>query len=93
MTNPRLVLVVEDDPKIAQLLLDDLRADGFDATTVGDSQVALRQIEQLPPAPVILDLMLPGVCRAVRRAEGHLPATVPPWQVDDEGLRIAWQSQ
>lgn len=69
---PRRVLVVEDDAKIAQLLLDYLRSEGFDASSVADGQVALRQIEAVPPAVVILDLMLPGldgisVCKAVRR--------------------------
>lgn len=71
MTAPR-VLVVEDDPKIARLLVDYLRADGFDADAEGDGRIALQRIEQAPPAAVVLDLMLPGldglgVCRAVRR--------------------------
>ena len=66
------VLVVEDDAKIAQLLVDYLRADGFVATSVHDGAQALRQIQQTPPSAVLLDLMLPGldgmeVCRAVRQ--------------------------
>jgi two-component system response regulator BaeR len=72
MTAARRVLVVEDDTKIAQLLLDYLRNDGYDASAVADGQHALTQIEQALPAVIILDLMLPGldglgVCRAVRR--------------------------
>lgn len=68
----RRVLVVEDDAKIAQLLLDYLNSDGFEASSVADGRLALRQIEQAPPSLVILDLMLPGldgisVCKAVRR--------------------------
>jgi two-component system, OmpR family, response regulator BaeR len=68
----RRVLVVEDDAKIAQLLLDYLHSDGFEASSVADGQIAPRQIEQSPPSIVILDLMLPGldgisVCKAVRR--------------------------
>ena len=71
-TAPRRVLVVEDDAKIAQLLLDYLRSEGFDASAVADGQVALRQIEAAPPSVIVLDLMLPGldgisVCKAVRR--------------------------
>jgi two-component system response regulator BaeR len=70
--NPRRVLVVEDDPKIARLLADYLGRDGFDAATMADGQMALSLIEQSVPALVILDVMLPGmdgmsVCRAVRR--------------------------
>jgi two-component system, OmpR family, response regulator BaeR len=72
MNSLRRVLVVEDDAKIAQLLLDYLRNEGFEADAVADGQLAVQQIEQAPPALVILDLMLPGldglgVCRAVRR--------------------------
>jgi two-component system, OmpR family, response regulator BaeR len=72
MTAMRRVLVVEDDAKIAQVLLDYLRNEGFDAESVADGKLALQQIEQAPPALVILDLMLPGldgigVCRAVRQ--------------------------
>ena len=68
----RRVLVVEDDPKIAQLLLDYLRNEGYDADAHADGLAALREIERAPPSAVILDLMLPGldgigVCRAVRR--------------------------
>jgi len=57
-TAPRRVLVVEDDAKIAQLLLDYLRSEGFDASAVADGQVALRQIEAAPPSVIVLDLML-----------------------------------
>ena len=72
MTSLRPILVVEDDAKIAQLLLDYLRQDGFDASSVADGLLALQQIEVTKPSLVILDLMLPGldgigVCRAVRR--------------------------
>jgi two-component system response regulator BaeR len=67
----RRVLVVEDDAKIAQLLLDYLRSDGFEADAVGDGQHALDMVRQSVPAAIVLDLMLPGldglgVCRAVR---------------------------
>jgi two-component system, OmpR family, response regulator BaeR len=72
MTSLRRVLVVEDDAKIAQLLVDYLRNEGFEASAVADGQLALDQIKAAPPALVILDLMLPGldgisVCRAVRK--------------------------
>jgi two-component system response regulator BaeR len=59
----RRILVVEDDPKIARLLVDYLGRDG---------QLALTHIERATPALIVLDLMLPGLdgmslCRAVRR--------------------------
>jgi two-component system response regulator BaeR len=71
-TNGRRVLVVEDDPKIARLLLDYLGRDGFDAVAIADGKAALSEIERSIPALILLDLMLPGldgmsICRAVRR--------------------------
>jgi two-component system response regulator BaeR len=72
MTPGRRVLVVEDDPRIAQLLLDYLRHDGHDARTLADGQLALAEIRHAAPDLLILDLMLPGLdgvslCRAVRQ--------------------------
>jgi two-component system response regulator BaeR len=65
-------MVVEDDAKIAALLLDYLRADGLAASHVGDGLEAVRRVQAERPAALILDLMLPGldgvgVCRAVRQ--------------------------
>lgn len=74
MTDTRLsrVLVVEDDVKIAQLLLDYLRSEGYEATSVSDGRAGLLQVQTAPPDLLILDWMLPGmdgieVCKEVRR--------------------------
>jgi two-component system response regulator BaeR len=66
------VLVVEDDPKIAQLLLDYLKAEGLSAHSVADGRLAVQHAQQHRPAVILLDVMLPGldgmgVCRAVRQ--------------------------
>jgi two-component system, OmpR family, response regulator BaeR len=68
----RHVLVVEDDVKISQVLLDYLRDGGFEASAIANGKMALELIKKTPPALVILDLMLPGldgigVCRGVRQ--------------------------
>jgi two-component system, OmpR family, response regulator BaeR len=65
------VLVVEDDRKISELLLNYLRADGYQTTPAYDGHDAVRHITQQAPDVVILDWMLPGmdgigVCKAVR---------------------------
>lgn len=67
----RRVLVVEDDRKIAELLLNYLRASGFEAEAAYDGREALQRIAHSAPDAVILDWMLPGqdgiaVCKAVR---------------------------
>jgi two-component system, OmpR family, response regulator BaeR len=72
MTASRHVLVVEDDPKIAQLLLDYLQQEGYAASVVANGHIALQRIKAAPPTLLILDVMLPGmdgveVCRAVRQ--------------------------
>jgi two-component system response regulator BaeR len=69
---PRRVMVVEDDPKIAQLLVDYLRADGFAVDAMDDGAVALDSLKRAMPVALVLDLMLPGLdglslCREVRR--------------------------
>lgn len=70
-TSSRHILVVEDDRKIAELIANYLRSDGFKANTVGNGLDAVHQIREQQPDLVILDWMLPGldgvsVCKAVR---------------------------
>lgn len=65
------VLVVEDDRKISELLLNYLRADGYEATPVFDGREAVQCVSQHAPDLVILDWMLPGmdgigVCKTIR---------------------------
>jgi two-component system response regulator BaeR len=68
---PRSILVVEDEPKLADLLCVYLRAGGYAPHVVGDGAQALLTFAELAPAVVLLDLNLPGldgmeVCRALR---------------------------
>jgi DNA-binding response OmpR family regulator len=65
------VLVVEDDPDIAQLLVHYLGKAGFAAETVSGGRDALGAITARPPDLLVLDLMLPQVdgleiCRIIR---------------------------
>ena len=68
----RTVLVVEDDPKIAALVVDYLKANGFDAEHIDNGAEVVPRVKAAPPAAIVLDLMLPGldgmeVCKALRR--------------------------
>jgi two-component system response regulator BaeR len=72
---PARVLVVEDEPKLASLLADYLRAAGHEVECVGDGRVALQAWIERRHELVLLDLMLPGLdglslCRALRRLTG-----------------------
>src|SRR3978361_1080592 len=69
------VLVVDDDPALAEMLTIVLRGEGFDTAVVGDGPRALPAVRELRPDVVLLDLMLPGmngidVCRAIRSESG-----------------------
>lgn len=68
---PARVLVVEDEPKLAALLADYLRAAGHDPECVADGNEALRAWTERRHDLVLLDLMLPGLdglslCRQLR---------------------------
>ncbi|HEX3453701.1 MAG TPA: response regulator transcription factor [Gaiellaceae bacterium] len=65
------VLVVEDDRTVAEVVVRYLEHEGYATEAVGDGTAALASAHALPPALVILDLMLPGmdgleVCRRLR---------------------------
>jgi len=69
---PRRILVVEDDAKIADMLGNYLRAQGFDCELLANGLQVAPQVRLLEPSLVLLDIMLPGldgveVCREVRR--------------------------
>jgi DNA-binding response OmpR family regulator len=65
------VLIVEDDPDIADLIHHYLVKAGHTAETVVSGSEVLDRVSQRRPDVVILDLMLPGmhgfdICRAIR---------------------------
>ena len=66
------VLVVEDDPNIAELVLYNLEKNGYDVVVADDGEKGLALARKARPDFVILDLMLPGidgieVCQSMRR--------------------------
>ncbi|MGE0330043.1 MAG: response regulator [Ramlibacter sp.] len=68
---PRSILVVEDDARIADMLDNYLQAQGWRTTVLGNGLQVVPEIRRLEPALVLLDIMLPGqdgveVCREVR---------------------------
>ena len=71
------ILVVDDEPRIVQLVRDYLEHGGFTVLVASDGQTALRSARTGRPDLVVLDLGLPGlngldVTRALRR-DGHVP--------------------
>ena len=69
---PRRILIVEDDARIADMLDNYLQAQGWRTTLLANGLQVVPEIRRLEPALVLLDIMLPGqdgveVCREVRR--------------------------
>jgi two-component system, OmpR family, response regulator RegX3 len=65
------ILIVEDEPAIAEAVEYALRAEGFDVEAVDDGNAALAQARAHAYDLLVLDLMLPGlsgveVCRQLR---------------------------
>lgn len=74
MTRGR-VLVVDDDPALAEMLGIVLQTEGFEPSFVADGDRALAAFRATKPDLVLLDLMLPGtdgidVCRQIRAESG-----------------------
>jgi len=71
-TKGKTILVVEDEPKILDLMMHYLQNAGYEVWGVTDGEQARRMFEERDPCFVILDLMLPGesgesICQWIRR--------------------------
>jgi DNA-binding response OmpR family regulator len=69
--DPARILVVEDDPTVADVVVRYLERDGHLVDAVADGRLALARAAARMPDLVVLDLMLPGldgveVCRRLR---------------------------
>jgi DNA-binding response OmpR family regulator len=90
-TKPR-VLVVEDEPTIAEAIAARLVAEGFDVEQVHDGLVALARAAAWDPHLVVLDVMLPGldgheVCRRLQ-AERPVPVLMLTARDDETDLLV-----
>lgn len=71
MTYNNVILLVEDDRRLAQLVKDFLEMNDFKVFVEEQGNRVLRQTQNLNPALIILDLMLPGkdgltLCKELR---------------------------
>jgi DNA-binding response OmpR family regulator len=92
-SRPRgLVLVVEDEPAIADLIRLNLSKAGYGVHVERDGTGALAAVRRLKPAAIILDVGLPGidgieVCRRLRADQDWTPVIFATAR-DDEVDRI-----
>lgn len=71
------VLVVDDDPRIREVVCFALRREGFETLEAGDGEEALRVFREHRPSLVVLDILMPEmdgteVCRKIR-ADSRVP--------------------
>jgi two-component system OmpR family response regulator len=55
------ILVVDDEPRITELVSMALRYEGFDVETAATGRAALQAVEVFRPAVIVLDVMLPDM--------------------------------
>jgi len=65
------VLIVEDEPKLASLVADYLKAAGYEAHCIENGLEVIPWVKGNPPDLIVLDLMLPGrggleICKELR---------------------------
>jgi DNA-binding response OmpR family regulator len=93
---PGRVLVVDDDPAVADVVRRYLVRDGHAVECVHDGYQALRRVAEAPPDLVVLDLTLPGmdgleVCRRLR-ARGPIPAVMLTSRSDETDRLVGFET-
>ncbi|MCB2215538.1 response regulator [Desulfofustis glycolicus] len=66
------ILIIEDEVKLAELLRDYLKQDGFTVSCLHSGELAVDTVRRATPDLILLDLMLPvvdglAICREIRR--------------------------
>jgi two-component system response regulator BaeR len=67
-----LILIVEDETKLASLMSDYLQQAGFETACLNNGTVVIDWVKTYLPALIVLDLMLPGkdgleICKEIRK--------------------------
>ncbi|MGI9401896.1 MAG: response regulator [Rhizobiaceae bacterium] len=83
----RRILIVEDEPALAEIIRDYLKQAGMEATILGEGTNAVEFILSTKPDLVVLDVMLPGkdgltICREVR-AQSDIPIILETARVEE----------
>jgi DNA-binding response OmpR family regulator len=55
------ILVVDDEPKIREVVVAHLESEGFDVAERPDGERAVEAVKALAPDVVVLDVMMPGI--------------------------------
>src|SRR4030043_2075632 len=85
------ILLVEDEPKVCELIKAYLVKDGDDVVIAGDGKTAIEQAQLYKPDLILLDLNLPEldgleVCRTIRK-QSNVPIIMLTAR-DEEGDKV-----
>ena len=90
------VLVVDDDPRLRELMSEALAGEGFRVTTAENGAVALEKMRQELPDVVVTDLAMPKMdgaeaFRQIRQNWGLLPVVILTGFTDNKHMRRAME--
>jgi DNA-binding response OmpR family regulator len=88
MTLPNKILLIEDDPAVAQSLAEGLGREGFRVAWVNNGQEGIGWARRHDPSLILLDIRLPygsgfDVCQGIRQAGLHQPLIMLTVQRDE----------
>ena len=88
------ILVIDDDPSVAEMIAEAVRSVGHDAVVALDGTEGLRLLESAAVQGVFLDLVMPGlgglaVLSRIRSRFPHVPVVILSAHAGDEETREA----
>lgn len=87
MSAPKRIMIIEDEPDLAEVLRDYLAQAGMEAEILWDGTHAVERVLAAQPDLVVLDIMLPGkdgltICRELR-ARSDVPIIMETARVEE----------
>lgn len=88
--SPKKILVVDDEPKIVEVVKSYLKSGGYLVFEAFNGKEALELFEKVGPSLVVLDLMLPDIngeeiCRALRK-KSRVPIIMLTAKIEEEDI-------
>jgi len=81
------ILVVDDEPRVREVVATYLLREGWEVATAADGETVRRQLDEFAPELMVLDVMLPGVSGTELLAEirrrGDLPVILLTARTDE----------
>lgn len=91
----KTVLVVEDEPKIAQMISDNFKINDYNTIIANDGREGLKSFETYNPDLIILDVMMPeidgfSVLRRIRK-KSNVPIIMVTARCEDEDMLMGYE--